>query len=223
MAYWWSDKANGKNIFYKLPEHLATHFAVYKNHLFQKETMVASQKQREANEKRIRSKSYVAKVLPPLMHSHSEAVLPMSSLDISDIQMAEPDGSSLEPMALVDDISMEHLQATLRNPNVQMSGLTGTIASSSSVQLSSQTTGQAFSTSDIQQKTVVNKQSKKKSIATTAGAVLDSFTIMPPGHYKKQCRVCVDAGRNGSNCPGSGNRSRCIYRYETIYFADISV
>jgi hypothetical protein len=43
MAYWWSEKANGKDIFYKLPEHLALHFSVYKNCLSQTETMVASQ------------------------------------------------------------------------------------------------------------------------------------------------------------------------------------
>ena len=120
MAYWWSEKANGKDIFYKLPEHLALHYSVYKNRLAQTETMVASQTQRQPNQKRIKSKAYVAKVLPPSLHSQLGVA---ASLEVPDIQMGETD--RVEPMVLVDDVSMEDLQATLGNVSTELPVQTG--------------------------------------------------------------------------------------------------
>jgi hypothetical protein len=42
MVAWWSDKADGKTIFYKLYEHLVTHYKVHKDYEDQRNTLVSS-------------------------------------------------------------------------------------------------------------------------------------------------------------------------------------
>ena len=64
MVRWWSEKANGKTIFYKLREHLAVHYKTWSGHRHEKQTMLASQPQRQSHEKRVRSTAYVSRVLP---------------------------------------------------------------------------------------------------------------------------------------------------------------
>ncbi|KAJ7452541.1 hypothetical protein FB451DRAFT_1185642 [Mycena latifolia] len=64
MAGWWSEQSNGKTIFYKLPEHLAAQYKVWKSRQTQRETMVAPRTQRQPNERRIRSSEHIAQVLP---------------------------------------------------------------------------------------------------------------------------------------------------------------
>ena len=53
MAGWWSEKANGKTIFYKLTEHLATYYKLWSDWRQENQTMVISRPQREPHEKRI--------------------------------------------------------------------------------------------------------------------------------------------------------------------------
>jgi hypothetical protein len=43
MAAWWSSKADGKNILYKLPEHLGKHYQKWNAHQQTKEALVASE------------------------------------------------------------------------------------------------------------------------------------------------------------------------------------
>ncbi|KAJ7112383.1 hypothetical protein C8R43DRAFT_961795, partial [Mycena crocata] len=64
MAGWWSKESNGKNIFYKLPEHLMAQYKIWKARAKQRETMVATRAQRMPNELRIRSSTHIAQVLP---------------------------------------------------------------------------------------------------------------------------------------------------------------
>ncbi|KAJ7802716.1 hypothetical protein B0H13DRAFT_1931720 [Mycena leptocephala] len=63
MAGWWSEQSNGKNIFYKLPEHLAAQYKVWSARQIQRETMVATRTQRKPNQDRIRSSAHTAQVL----------------------------------------------------------------------------------------------------------------------------------------------------------------
>ncbi len=51
MVQWWSEKANGKTIFYKLREHLTAHYKTWSEHRQEKQTMLASQPQRQPHEK----------------------------------------------------------------------------------------------------------------------------------------------------------------------------
>jgi hypothetical protein len=59
MAIWWSSKANGKNIFYKLQEHLSSHHKTWLECRKRRETLVASQEQKRAH-----AASHIAQVLP---------------------------------------------------------------------------------------------------------------------------------------------------------------
>ena len=52
MATWWSSKANGKTIFYKLREHLATYYKIWSDKRKQNEAMVASLPVRKKNDSR---------------------------------------------------------------------------------------------------------------------------------------------------------------------------
>jgi len=56
---------DGKIIFYKLQEHLATYYKTWSEHCQEMQTMLASQPQRQPHEKRIWSTNYVSHVLPP--------------------------------------------------------------------------------------------------------------------------------------------------------------
>jgi len=63
MAAWWSGKADGILIFYKLPEYLATYYKTWLENRQAVHTMVASSAQRKPSERRIRSKGHIAYVL----------------------------------------------------------------------------------------------------------------------------------------------------------------
>jgi hypothetical protein len=47
MAWWWSKKPNGKTIFYKLQEHLAIYYKTWNECCQEKQTILASQSQRQ--------------------------------------------------------------------------------------------------------------------------------------------------------------------------------
>jgi hypothetical protein len=87
----------------------------------------------------------------------------------------------------------------------------GPSAASSSYQLNFQVTTQALSDPQIPQQASVEKQLKKRSLQKKGAVSPDNFTILPSGR-KRRCRLCIDAGPDGNDCPGSGNRSRCIYK-----------
>ena len=65
MAQWWSGKADGKHIFYKLSEHLSTYYKVWSDQRQETQSMIISKPQRAVHKKRIRSSAYVSHVLPP--------------------------------------------------------------------------------------------------------------------------------------------------------------
>jgi hypothetical protein len=99
----------------------------------------------------------------------------------------------VEPMVLVDDVSMEDLQATLENVSTELPVQAGMSASSSSYQLHSQVTTQALSDPHIPQQASFEKQLKKGSFQKKAVVPPSNFTIVPSGYHKKRCRVCVNA------------------------------
>ena len=51
MVQWWSEKADGKTIFYKLREHLAAYYKTWSQCHQEKQTMLTSQPQRQPHEK----------------------------------------------------------------------------------------------------------------------------------------------------------------------------
>lgn len=64
MASWWSTKANGTTIFYKLREHLANYYKTWLQTRKETESIVASRPQRKKNESRIKSAAHISHVLP---------------------------------------------------------------------------------------------------------------------------------------------------------------
>ena len=65
LATWWSSKADGKTIFYKLPEHLAVYHKKWVDRRNRSQSMISSEPQRQPNTHRIRSDHHTAHILDP--------------------------------------------------------------------------------------------------------------------------------------------------------------
>jgi hypothetical protein len=68
FATWWSSQANGKNIFYKLPEHLSAHHKQWVESRNKSQALIASEPQRLQHTQHLRSAHHTATVLPPAGH-----------------------------------------------------------------------------------------------------------------------------------------------------------
>ncbi|KAJ7454519.1 hypothetical protein FB451DRAFT_1373561 [Mycena latifolia] len=64
MATWWSTRADGDKIFYKLKEHLESHYKIWQGHRKTHESLTSSREQRQANRRRIRAPGHISHVLP---------------------------------------------------------------------------------------------------------------------------------------------------------------
>jgi hypothetical protein len=91
MATWWSSKANGKTIFYKLREHLTTYYKIWSDKRKQNEAMVASLPVRKKNDSRIRSVGHIAHVLPAALHNQ-----PGVSVTSANVEMGESEAFILK-------------------------------------------------------------------------------------------------------------------------------
>src|SRR5882762_8366201 len=94
MATWWSSKADGKTIFYKLPEHLTVYHKKSVDQRNRSQSMVASEQQRQAHTSRVRSDHHSAQVLDPspynqpgVMASTSQHISSTITIDLESIQM----------------------------------------------------------------------------------------------------------------------------------------
>jgi hypothetical protein len=57
-----------------------------------------------------------------------------------------------------------------------------------------------------------NKLAKKQLLPVTGHSNTFSGIVMGSStRTKRQCNVCISAGCDGSNCPGSGGRSKCSF------------
>ena len=65
MAAWWSAKADGKKICYKMHEHLESHYKKWTDKKQERENLVNSLSKRKENQERIQAPTYVAQVLDP--------------------------------------------------------------------------------------------------------------------------------------------------------------
>jgi len=68
FATWWSSQANGKNIFYKLPEHLSAHHKQWVESRNKSQALIASEPQRLQHTQHLCSAHHTATVLPPAGH-----------------------------------------------------------------------------------------------------------------------------------------------------------
>ena len=65
LATWWSGKADGKHIFYKLPEHLLVYHKKWLEWKNQSQSLVASEPQRQHHSECIHSIHHISHVLDP--------------------------------------------------------------------------------------------------------------------------------------------------------------
>jgi hypothetical protein len=72
MAAWWSAKADGKNIFSKMHEHLESHYKKWTETKQDEENLVNSFSQRKKNQGWIQAPTYAAQVLDPLQFFDNE-------------------------------------------------------------------------------------------------------------------------------------------------------
>jgi hypothetical protein len=202
MAYWWSSHANGETIFYKLPEHLSTYYTKFSERRMTQQTMVASQPQRQHNQTRIQSHGHHAKVLPAIeIHKVSTTVSATAA-------------ESQDMMAL--DIGFSHQSTPIPTPSDEsiMDIDSEPVASSSSMLFddTGSLTGYHGSATDalnLLRPSRSRKKSKRSHVAS--GTTSTTFVTGTSHRAKRKCRVCEDAGRDGSDCPGSGRRSQCQF------------
>ena len=119
MASWWSGKANGKTIFYKLPEYLASQYKKWLARRQEKETLVASVIQRGPHQARIHAVEHAAEVLPAanrrqpgiLVQVETEISTDHNSLVASSSSNMEQPLSDSEAEPMMPDIIEDNLHA----------------------------------------------------------------------------------------------------------------
>ena len=199
MAAWWSSKADGITIFYKLREHLASHHKTWCEQRKEIESMIVSRPQRQRNENRIRSAHHVSHVLAPAQQDQPGIIVePLAS----DIVMAPP----------VDN-SLAHSPTGASPQQNAVSAAQGQFGDPfDDIQLPETTP--VFSSAINQNETAVSTTFIQPAIAVGPLAVAGPSTInfvSWAGQRKRRCAVCKESGRSGYDCPGETNRSRCRY------------
>jgi len=124
MAQWWSHEANGRTIFYKLREHLATHYKTWKEHQQGVQSSVATEKQCLPNTNRIRSKNHSAVVLPAASRQHpgvrvaAETAATFSTSNEGDMEVDEytPDVVQMEDVQVTVPVSQETVSFQFQDP-----------------------------------------------------------------------------------------------------------
>jgi len=74
MAAWWSGKAEGKTIFYKMHEHLQNHYKKWTGKKRDNENTMNSLHKRKKNQERIQAPSYAAEVLEPFSYFYNDSM-----------------------------------------------------------------------------------------------------------------------------------------------------
>ena len=93
------------------------------------------------------------------------------------------------------------------------------IASSSAIQLENLHTASStgYASANYALGLLRPQENKKKLVkkqllsATGHGDTFSDIIMGSSTRAKRKCKVCTTAGRDGSNCPGSGGRSKCLF------------
>jgi hypothetical protein len=202
MATWWSAKANGISIFYKLPEYLATHYKKWLEHRHEGQTMVASHVQRRPHETRIRSKRHVAHVLNAISHSHPAQ--PAVTLSQND-----PSAASQGSTAQYPPLGGESTSSTETGSEQVQSIENQFIAESPSpVQLNLipfQSMSATFALPPQPQLQV------SRFVSWTGSGSTQGNGMVRGTRKPRRCKICIEAGREGYRCPGKDNRAKCSF------------
>ena len=199
MAKWWSSKANGTTIFYKLREHLSIYHKTWTVQQHGICSLRGSEKQRQRNTSRIRSNTHSATVLAaalrqnPGVQATARSVLASESLESMEVEDCIPSVGQMEVERFIPDI--EHMEVEGYNPNVsEMEDIQGT---------ASTTQG----TPQFQHTLAVGQPALAFFNDQLASRQESHFIPWSTNELQRKKRTCVTCGR--SNCPGRGNRSLC--------------
>jgi hypothetical protein len=209
MAAWWSSQADGKTVFYKLREHLVTYFKTWSETRKQNESMVASLPLRRKNDSRIRSAGHIAHVLPAA--PHNQPGVSVTSEDIGMDMTVEFEASQIEqPINLSSEVQYSAIQklyhfsepleassmfANAKNPST--SAFSVPITTASGREMSSHiTTPPAIQSNSTLQPTASSSTSQFVAWGSEV-------------RRRRRCAVCVNAGRDGYDCPGNKDRTKC--------------
>lgn len=186
MAWWWSRKADGKHIFYKLSEHLSTYYKIWSDQRQETQSMVISKPQRAVHEKRIRSSTYVSHVLPPAKR-HQPGISDNSESMMIDIGFDSAMNTN-SGMIVADEEAH----------NFSVSSLA---IAADPIQASASQTNTGLHIAPVPQAAL-----GFQSMSSTS-----STFISYGSQRKRRCKVCIEAGRVGLDCPGSGGRKKCKF------------
>jgi len=191
MAAWWSGKADGKTIFYKMHKHLENHYKKWTGKKRETENMMNSINKRKKNEEIIQAPSYAAEVLQPFSYFYND---------------------SME--------NQHHQQPLAKKARTKINTSTPSsrvIASSSSASMSSGMVINIEQTPPIlhpEQPSANNfsyfsgQNAQSKFLQWKAPLESSNSTL-----GKRRCMACFDSGREDRmyTCPGRGGRGKCQF------------
>jgi hypothetical protein len=223
MATWWSGKADGKYIFYKLPEHLSVYHKKWLERRNQAQSLVASEPQRQQHSERIHSIHHISNVLNPAPQDHPGMMQQESS---ERFQMITNNDD------LDQSVNMELAPEFQNEQSFQLTDLGQSVVAGPS---------QIITDTDINPQLVhslppaVAVKFRAPILLTTpmlddtpqhminqsqvhswSNLDLDSQGITPAGRGRR-CAICVEAGRDGSICPGKVQRKFCRYGSKLLF------
>jgi hypothetical protein len=213
MATWWSTRADGKTIFYKLKEHLESHHKIWEGLRKSHESLVSSMPLCAPNRKRIRSANHVSQVLPAAVRDNpgvvpvETPVLPQIAPNLLGSQTTESMNSAEQ---YNDQIMSDDFDHTLQ--------LTPDYTEAVSWAADPQMRAPAFPLVASHQPTPFQLFHWQEPSMPAAGSSQSNFIAysgVPEPRLKRQrrCMACVEDGRSGTECPGEQNRKRCKFRY----------
>jgi hypothetical protein len=200
MSAWWSSKADGKTIFYKLPEHLTAYHKKWVDRRNQSQSMIASEPQRQQHTRRIQSTHHIAQVLDPAPYNQPGVAQPIQvppPLIRINSEWNEPGPSALPAAAILPN-----------HPHSILEGLAQEIISGEADPLPA--SNHMPIAPAITFRTPILSISSDQPQTPTQYA-WSAYNSEPGPAQGRWCGVCKEAGRDGYDCPGKSNRAKCKY------------
>lgn len=163
--------------------------------------MVASQPQCQHNQTRIQSHGHHAKVLPAIQIHNVSTTISATAAESQDMMVLDDIGGSHQSTPAPSDESTMDIDS---EPVASSSSIHSTVGNTGSL---SGHHGNATDALNLLRPSGSRKRSKRSH--AVSGITSTTFVTGASHRAKRKCRLCEDAGHDGSDCPGSGKRSQC--------------
>ena len=209
MAAWWSGQADGKTIFYKLPEHLSTYHKKWLERRNISQSMVASEPMRQPNTRRIRSRLHIAQVLNPATQAHPGVFSTAENIVVQQSYLEGQDRPEISSTDIPDspdaqDCEVLHPEQSIASGSSHGSGLHNINIDAPS----SFTPAYRFRPAVL---TYSHMPSIGQQLPFFPQPKDHSWVDPDTSSRTRRCAKCVIAGRDGSDCPGKTKRIYCKY------------